>query len=82
MVRTSKFDYKQRIYWIESNKVRSGVIQSIDFGRYSRIDGKDSFETIMYFVSKTTKSRVINWNGGGLREKEIFASKKDLLKSL
>jgi hypothetical protein len=67
---------------MENNKVRSAIVQSIDFGRFSRIDGKDYFTDIHYFVSKTVKSSVLNWNGGGLRESQVFGSKKDLLKSL
>jgi len=82
MIRTSKFDYKQRIYWLESNEVRSAIVKSIDFGRFTRIDGKDHFDSIRYFVSKSVKSSVLNWNGRGLREEHVFASKKELLKSL
>jgi hypothetical protein len=82
MIRNSKFNYKQRIYWLESNKVRSAIVKSIDFGRYSRINGKDHWTDIVYFVSNTVKSSVINWNGGGLRESECFSTKKELLNSL
>jgi hypothetical protein len=82
MTVTSKFDYKQRIYWMESNKVRSAIVVSIQFGRYYRIDGREYLSEPMYFVSGNTKSSVINWSGGGLPESKCFASKNDLLKSL
>jgi hypothetical protein len=32
MERVSKFDYKQRIYWLENNKIRSAIVKQINFG--------------------------------------------------
>jgi hypothetical protein len=77
----SKYELKQRVFWLESNKVRSAIIKAIQFPRVYN-DKSINHEECMYFVSNTTKSRVINWNGGGLKESEIFESKKELLKSL
>lgn len=78
----SKFNYKDTVYWLESNKVRKAVVKSIQFGRFYRIDGRDYLSEPMYFVSKNIKSREVDWNGGGLKEGQVFGSKKDLLKSL
>lgn len=82
MTITSKFEYKQRIFWMENNKVRSAIIKSIQFGKYYRIDGHEYISECTYFVSERLNSSVINWNGGGLHEAEIFGSKKELLNSL
>lgn len=82
MTITSKFEYGQRIFWLEHNRVTSAIVKSISFGRFYRLDGKDYFETITYFVSKNKKSSIINYQGGGLKESQCFPSKKELLKSL
>lgn len=82
MTVSSKFDYGQRIFWLENNKVESAVVKSIDFGRFYKINGVEYHSQIMYFVSKNKKSRTIDWNGGGLKEKQCFASKKELIQSL
>jgi len=81
MILESKYNLKDKIYWLESNKVRHAIIKAIQFPRI-HYDMSISKGECMYFVSKSVKSSVINWNGGGLYEHQIFISKKDLLKSL
>jgi len=79
----SKYNITDTIYWLENNKVRKAIVKSIQFPLVQSIKGQDQMVgECMYFVSKTAKSSVINWNGGGLYESQIFISKKDLLKSL
>jgi hypothetical protein len=82
MTVSSKFNYKDKVFWLENNKVRKAVVKSIQFGVFNRIDGRDHLSEPMYFVSNTVKSSVTNWNGGGLRESQVFGSKLELLKSL
>lgn len=79
---TSKFNIKDRVFWMENNKVRSAVVKAIQFPLVQIIDKKPLIGHCVYFVSNNVKSSIVNWNGGGLREPQIFASKKDLLKSL
>lgn len=79
----SKFEIHQRIYWMEHNRVASAVIKYIKFPLVQWIKGYPLIvEECLYFVSKNVKSSVINWNGGGLKESQIFISKRELLKSL
>lgn len=83
MIIKSKYDIKDRIYWLDSNKVRSAVVKSIQFPLVQWMKGEPLLRgECMYFVSDRVNSSVINWNGGGLREGEIFLTKKELLKSL
>lgn len=77
----SKYNLNQRIFWLESNKVKSAIVKAIQFPRVYT-DKTLSERGSMYFVSKSAKSSVINYNGGGLYESQVFASKKELLKSL
>jgi len=80
---TSKFNLKDRIFWLEHNKVRSAIVKSIQFPLVQMLKKKETIVgQCMYFVSNRTNSSVINWNGGGLRENQIFKSKKELLKNL
>ena len=78
----SKYNIHQRIFWMESNKVRSAIVKAIQFPMVSWRDKQTHQGMTRYYVSDRVKSRVINWNGGGLREDEVFPSKKELLKSL
>lgn len=78
----SKFNIGERVYWLQNNSVQSAIVKSIQFPLVQWIDRKHSIGRIMYFVSKNKKSSIINWNGGGLYENQIFISKKELLKSL
>ena len=77
----SKYELNQKIFWLESNKVRHGIIKAIQFPKI-HADKTMPQGKCMYFFSKSLKSSVLNWNGGGLYESQIFSSKKDLLKSL
>jgi len=78
----SKYNIHQKIFWMESNKVRSAVVKAIQFPRVEWENKAPRAGRTMYFVSSRIRSRSVNWNGGGLYEEEVFASKKDLLKSL
>jgi len=78
---SSKYELNQRIFWLESNKVRSAIVKAIQFPTVYN-DTTIRIGECMYFFSKTLKSSVLNWNGGGLKESQIFSSKKCLLKSL
>lgn len=83
MTVSSKFNIKQKVFWLENNKVRKAVVKSIQFPLVQMLKNQQVLHgEFMYFVSDNTKSSVINWNGGGLRESQVFASKAELLKSL
>ena len=83
MTITSKFKIKEKVFWLENNKVRHAIVKSIQFPLVQMVKGEEMvIGECMYFVSQRVKSSVINWNGGGLHEHQLFASKRLLLKGL
>ncbi len=85
MTITSKYDINSIVFWMENNKIRKAIVKSIQFPMVQSIDKKGQSKIkgeCMYFVSLKTNSSVINWNGGGLYESQIFDSKEKLLKTL
>lgn len=78
---TPKFELKQTVYFMENNKVRKSTINCINFPKvWLSKNGKIEQTSFTYRV----KSMLINdyGNSGGVPECLLFATKKELIKTL
>lgn len=70
MIITTKFNPNQKVWMLKDNKAKECIIQSIEVAIYS-----DS-PIIEYWVDK------VNVDGNRIKEKDLFATKEDLIANL
>lgn len=79
----SKFNARDRIYWIENNKIRRAYVMAIHFPTIQIVKYKGVVKKeCTYSVSIENNSMARYWLGGKLKESVLFSSKTKALKSI